>query len=107
MPQPPAINWFQKVSMSWPMDETTPRPVTTTRRSVKLLGINQKRQLKLIPVQAAPERFNLQLLLLHVFDVFDDIADALQLFSLFVRYLVPKLFFQSHHQFHGIQRIGA
>src|SRR4051794_26944439 len=38
-PQPPEMRLFQNLSMSFPKGETTPRPVTTTLRSVQLLAI--------------------------------------------------------------------
>jgi hypothetical protein len=37
-----------------PSGDTVPKPVTTTLRSMGLLAIKSKGQLKLMPVQAAP-----------------------------------------------------
>src|SRR5437588_12955046 len=41
------------------------------------------------------------------FDVVDHVADGLQFFSIFVRHFHGKFFFERHHQFHNIERIGA
>src|ERR1700694_3598834 len=41
------------------------------------------------------------------FDVVDDVADGLQFLSVFVRHFHGKFFFERHHQFHDIERIGA
>ena len=38
-----------------------------------------------------------------LFDVFDDVADGLKFFGVFVRHFDPKFFFKSHHQFDDIQ----
>src|SRR6185369_12348087 len=58
-------------------------------------------------VQAAPKLFFQQLLSLHVLDVFDYVADALELLSLFIGNFMAEFFFECHDQFHGIERIGA
>src|SRR2546428_5622597 len=73
-PHLPAIRLVQKASRSLPRGGTTPKPVITTLRSVQSLAINQKGQLKLIPVQAAPKLSTPPLFLLLVFDVFDHIS---------------------------------
>src|ERR1017187_7268388 len=60
-----------------------------------------------MPVQAAPEVFASQLLLLCVFDVLDHVAHALKLLGLLVRNLVAEFLFQRHDQFHGVERIRS
>jgi hypothetical protein len=48
------------------------------------------------------------LLLFRVFfDVFDDVADALELFGLFIRHFDAEFFFQRHHELDGVEGIGA
>src|SRR5215475_14564696 len=37
------------------------------------------------------------------FDVFDDVADRLEFFRIFVRHFDSKFFFKSHHQFDNVQ----
>src|SRR2546422_10725028 len=89
MPQRPAMMLFQNVSMSWPSEETTPSPVTTTRRSVELAVMKQTGQLVLKPAAAAPEKPHSKLFLLFL-DVFDHIAYALQLFRFFIGDFLAK-----------------
>ena len=38
-----------------------------------------------------------------LFDVFDDVADGLEFFRVFVRHFDPEFFLKSHHQFDNIQ----
>jgi hypothetical protein len=45
--------------------------------------------------------------LLSLFDVLDDIADALQFFRLFVGDFVAEFLFESHDQLDGIERVSA
>ena len=68
---------------------------------------NQTGQPSLMPVRATPELFTVELLLLQVFDVFDDVADALQLFGLLVGNLAAEFLFERHDQFHRIEGIRA
>ncbi len=58
MPHWPAIKFFQKVSRSWPSGVTTPRPVTTTRRSVRLFAIKIKRGSPSCVQPSCPEKFD-------------------------------------------------
>jgi hypothetical protein len=88
--------------MSFPREETTPRPVTTTLRSDGLVAI-KKGQLELAPAKAAPNQIVLQLFLLDVFYVFDDVPDALQFFGLFIRDFVPEFLFQRHDELHRVE----
>ena len=46
-------------------------------------------------------------LTLNLFDVSNDIGNGLKLFSFFVGYFDVKVFFESHHEFNGIQRIST
>jgi len=41
------------------------------------------------------------------FDVFDDIADGREFFSLFIRHFDAELLFQRHDQLDGVERIRA
>ena len=43
------------------------------------------------------------LLLAALFDVLDDVADGLKLFSVFVRDFDSKFFFESHHELDGVE----
>jgi hypothetical protein len=40
-----------------------------------------------------------------LFDVFNDVADSLKFFRVFVRHFDPKFFFKSHHQFDNVERV--
>src|ERR1051325_2553226 len=97
-PHLPASRLSQKAEISLPRGETTPSPVTTTLRSEELADItkNQTGQLRSRTAgkEAAPEMYDTKLLLLKIFDVFDDIADALELFGLFVGDFIAELLFQ-------------
>ena len=44
---------------------------------------------------------------LGVLDVFDDVADALEFFGLFIRHFDAEFFFQGHDQLDGVERIRA
>src|SRR6185437_8165998 len=104
MPQWPAMRLFQNVSMSLPSEETTPSPVTTTRRSVRFPLMKQTGQLALKPAAAAPEKPSSRLLLL-LFDVFDHIAHTLQFFRFFIGDFLAELLLQGHDQFNRVERI--
>ena len=41
------------------------------------------------------------------FDVSDDVFDALELFSFFIRHFDVEFFFKCHDQFDGVERVGA
>src|SRR4030095_16798477 len=58
-----------------------------------------------ISAGAAPKSFHSHLLLLEVFDVFDDVADTLELFGLLVGNFVAEFLFERHDQFHRVERI--
>jgi len=86
---------FPRSSIVFPMGDTTPRPVITTLRSDGLAGINKRGSLA--PQRSLP-RQTLRLLLLRVFDVFDHIADGLQLLRFFIGNFVAEFLFQRHDQ---------
>src|SRR5262249_3204152 len=69
---------------------TRPTPVTTTLRDKYLLPVRRRRLL-----------FGL------AFDVFDGVFDRSNLLRVFVGNLELEGFFESHYQFHDVQRIGA
>jgi hypothetical protein len=41
------------------------------------------------------------------FDVSDDVFDALELFSFFIRHFDGELFFERHDEFDGVERVCA
>ena len=53
-----------------------------------------------------PRRLKFRLFL-GFFDVFDDVADALELLGLFIRHFDAEFFFQRHDQLDGVERIRA
>jgi hypothetical protein len=55
---------------------------------------------------AAPAKLLSKLLLLRVFDVFDDVAHALQFLSFFVGDFLAEFFFEGHDKFDGVQGVG-
>src|SRR6185503_17719813 len=85
-PLRPALSPAQFASVPIPSDDTRPMPVTTTRRVL------------VIPL----------LLALGVrFDVLDRFLDASDLLGVLVGNLDPELLLERHHQFDGIERVGA
>src|SRR6476659_7005362 len=86
MPLLPALSAAQFASVPIPSDDTRPMPVTTTRRVL------------VIPL----------LLALGVrFDVLDRFLDAGDLLGVLVGNLDPELLLERHHEFDGIERVGA
>src|SRR5262245_51543002 len=108
MPHLPATRLVQSVSMLLPRGETTPSPVMTTRRSVQLTAIkNRKGQRNPALAGRLPRKSPRALLGPGILDVFDHIAHALKLFGFLVRDLVAKFFFQGHDQLNGVEGVSA
>src|SRR3954467_1764059 len=85
MPLVPAVSAAQFASVPIPSDDTRPIPVTTTRRVLVM-----------------------SLLFLAVrLDVLHGFLDAGDLFGVLVGNLDAELFFERHHELHGVERIGA
>src|SRR5512137_2525958 len=96
-PDFPATRLAQAVGTSMPTGLMTPRPVTTTRRRSLIqgkqdLGGRRRRASGLLQVGG---------------DVLDRLLDGTDLLRFLVRDLALELVFQRHHQFDGVQRIGA
>src|SRR5262249_21611044 len=95
MPPLPARRLLQTSSVPIPQAQTRPTPVTTTRR----LNVGSPRW-----TSAAGGL----LLRLGVFlDVRDGVFHRGDLFGVFVGNLNAKRFFEGHHQFNRIERVGA
>src|SRR4029453_8519754 len=98
MPLLPALRAAQFASVPIPSADPRPMPVTTTRRLVVMLfspGVNRRARSAL-------------LLGLGVgLDVFDRFLHARNLLGILVGNLNPELLFERHHQFDGVQRVGA
>src|SRR5436190_8047106 len=88
-PLRPSQRPFHVSSVPVPSAVTNPTPVTTT-----LLFCKIKKPLKLR-------------LWKMVLDVFDRVFDCSYFFRFFIGNFQTELFFQLHHQFNGVQRIGA
>src|SRR6266852_3191766 len=89
MPFLPARSPSQLTALPIPRGETRPTPVTATRREDEERGI-----------------FSLVLRGV-LFDVLDGVLDLLDLFGRLVGNLDVERFFEGHHEFHGVKRIGA
>src|SRR6266852_8495783 len=94
-PLTPARRFFQLSSVPMPSAQTSPTPVTTTRR------VNDS---------CSPMRWSCPAALLPfgVFvDIFDSVFDGGHLLGVFVRHFDAEGFLEGHHQFHLVQRVCA
>src|SRR5579864_3885566 len=95
MPLTPATRFFQLSSVPMPSAQTSPTPVTTTRR------VNDS---------SSPMRWSCPAALLP-FGVFVDIVDGVfdggHLLGVFVGHFDAEGFLEGHHQFHLVQRVRA
>src|SRR5580658_2618655 len=112
----PAMSPDQNEATSWPIEVTTPRPVTTTRRCDVPCFMDQFGD----PRHAARPRWGPGRLLAvnrgsglasFAFDVIGDLAHRLKLLGVGLRnlslYLVLELLLEGHDQLDRVQRIGT
>src|SRR5688572_26048578 len=107
MPHWPASRAFHIVSTSFPSGVVAPRPVMTTRRSAVLLAIKSNGAAWADISRRCPGKLQRNLFAAQFFDVFDDIAHALELLGFLVGNLMPELLFQCHDQLNGVERVRA
>src|SRR5436309_9512064 len=89
MPDFPSISPCHVASLPTPSGEIIPRPVMTTRRLVKRVGVSWLLRLGVL------------------FDVLDGVLDLADLLRLVIGNLDAELFLESHDQLDGIQRVRA
>src|ERR1043166_3732073 len=82
MPLHPAASAFQLASVPMPSGDTSPRPVTTTRR-ILFLGLGVR------------------------FDVLDGFLDARDLLRVLVGNLDAEFLFERHDELNSVERVGA
>src|SRR5258708_17945053 len=95
MPLCPARRFFQLSSVPMPSAQTSPTPVTTTRRAND---------------SCSPMRWSCPAALLPfgVFvDIFDSVFDGGHLLGVLVGHFDAEGFLEGHHQFHLVQRVRA
>src|SRR5580698_7487335 len=94
MPLLPASRLLQTSSVPIPHPQTSPTPVTTTRR-----------------FKGTPDRIvkpvNELLRLCVLVDVIDCIFYGGDFFGVFIGDFDPEVFFESHHQLDGVERVRA
>mmetsp|Transcript_1253 Transcript_1253/g.3603 ORF Transcript_1253/g.3603 Transcript_1253/m.3603 type:complete len:215 (+) Transcript_1253:610-1254(+) len=101
MPERPARILAQPSATLLPTGLIRPRPVTTTRRRVMQCGSESCKSRRPRGLQQEASG------LLVLDGVVDRQLHGGDLLGLFVRDLDAELVFEGHHQFHGVQRIGA
>src|SRR5579864_1468664 len=96
MPLRPASRFFQASSVPIPQAQTSPTPVTTTRRfNAEFSPRGTLRSGELL--------FPLGVLV----DIRDGVLHRGDLFRILVGYFDPERFFEGHHEFDDVERIGA
>src|SRR5689334_847391 len=106
MPLLPARMAAQAVAMSLPTGETIPSPVTTTRRLDTLSSLLSRNDAGVGHSLTPPSMERISGLA-AIRDVADCLAHGGDLLGIFVRDFDLEFFFERHHQFDRVQRIGA
>src|SRR6266852_5662834 len=92
-PLTPARRFFQLSSVPMPSAQTSPTPVTTTRR----VNCSYSRMRWYCPAALLP--FGV------LVDILDRILDGRHLLGVLVRHFNPERLLERHHQFHLVQRV--
>src|SRR5687768_11178484 len=105
MPLLPAQTFSHSSSTTSPREVTTPIPVMTTRRCIRMVGGEAVKRCSgnwrsLYRFTASPPTASLVLVFL---DVIDRLADGLDLFGFFVRDGQLELVLELHDEFYGVQ----
>src|SRR5512143_1417730 len=101
MPERPASSASQVGAVPTPSGDTSPTPVTTTRRRSLLAMLSRMPR---PPAGGGPGSVLLGGVLLDVGDGLGDLADLL---GVLVRNLDAELFLERHHQLDDVERVGA